>query len=181
MNAWVLLLRGINVGGHHKLPMSTLKALLATLGVKDIATWIQSGNAVFSGVIDARGFGDLIEDEIQSHLGFRPRALVFSRESFTEIVAAYPWPEARDDPTSGHIWFLSRTPEAPAMATLTKRAAPSERFALSDRAFYLHAPEGIGRSKLAEKVETALGVPATARNLNTATNLIAMLDAMRPD
>lgn len=106
---------------------------------------------------------------------------MLSRESFTEIVAAYPWPEAYDDPASGHIWFLGHPPEAPALATLKKRAAAREKFALTDRAFYLHAPEGIGRSKLAERVEAALGVPATARNLNTVTKLAGMLDTLKSD
>lgn len=179
MNAWVLLLRGVNVGGHGKLPMSTLKALLATLGVRDIATWVQSGNAVFTGVIDARGFGALIEDEIQAHQGFRPRALVLSRDRFSEIATAYPWPEAWDDPTSGHIWFLGREPDTPNIDKLAKAAAPSERFAMTEGAFFLHAPDGIGQSKLAEQVERALGVPATARNLNTVAKLTGMLDALK--
>lgn len=177
MNAWVLLLRGINVGGNNVLPMAELRALLATLGARNISTYIQSGNAVFTGLIDSRGFGALLEDEIQSQMGFRPQALVLSRESFTEILDAYPWPEAKDDPKSGHIWFLTDKPSAPDLKTLGKFASARERFELRDDVFYLHAPDGIGRSKLAEKVERLLGVSATARNLNTSMKVAALLDA----
>ncbi|GKY87538.1 DUF1697 domain-containing protein [Sinisalibacter aestuarii] len=178
MNAWVLLLRGINVGGNHALRMSDLRALLATLGVRNVASYIQSGNLVFTGVIDARNFGEIVEDEIEAQRGFRPRAMVFSRENFGEIVAAYPWPDAFGDPTSGHIWFLAARPTAPDMDELGKLAASSERFRLTDSAFYLHAPDGIGRSKLAEKVERHVGVAATARNLNTSLKLREMLEGL---
>lgn len=50
----VAFLRGINVGGHHKLPMVQVRAVLAELGATDVATYIQSGNAVFS-MPDAAG------------------------------------------------------------------------------------------------------------------------------
>ena len=59
-------------------------------------------------------------------------------------------------------------------------AAETESFEIAARAFNLHAPDGIGRSKLAEKVERLLGVPATARNLNTCRKLLEMLDAPPP-
>lgn len=181
MNAWVLLLRGINVGGHAKLRMSDLKAILATLGAQHIETYIQSGNAVFTGVIDARGFARLLEDEIQAQNGFRPQALVLSGESFAEILGACPWPEAKADPTSSHIWFLADQPPTPELEKLAALATKSERFALGDRAFYLHAPDGIGRSKLAANAERLLGVPATARNINTVMKLGALLEALNRD
>ena len=175
MNAWVLLLRGINVGGTGKLPMADLKAILATLGVRNVATYIQSGNAVFTGLIDASGFEEIVAQEIMVHHGFRPQALVLARETFDAVLAGYPWREAFDDPTSGHIWFLSAAATEPDLDKLAKLAAPSERFDLTARAFYLHAPDGIGRSQLAGSVEKLLGVPTTARNLNTAVKLAAML------
>lgn len=59
-------------------------------------------------------------------------------------------------------------------------AAPDERFALQDGRFCLHAPNGIGRSKLAEKVERLLGVPATARNLATIRSLAELVEARSP-
>jgi len=180
MNAWVLLLRGLNVGGHGKLTMADLKAILATLGARDIETYIQSGNAIFTGVIDARGFGELVETEIQTLRGFRPHSLVISADTFGDILAGYPWPEARDDPTSGHIWFLANTPPAPELDKIAESTGATERTHLGESAFYLHAPDGIGRSKLASRAERLLGVPATARNLNTALKLNAMLAPLRP-
>jgi uncharacterized protein (DUF1697 family) len=51
-----------------------------------------------------------------------------------------------------------------------------ERFALEDRVFYLHAPEGIGRSKLAANIEKLLGVSATIRNWRTVRKVMAMVE-----
>lgn len=178
MNAWALLLRGVNVGGRGKLPMADLRALLATLGVRNISTLIQSGNAVFTGVIDARSFGMILEDEIEAAHGFRPRALVYSRETFGEIRAGFPWPEVAREPAAGHVWFLAAPPAEPDLDGLAALAAKGERWHLADEAFYLHAPGGIGTSRLAERAERLLGVAATARNLNTVTRIADMLDSL---
>jgi uncharacterized protein (DUF1697 family) len=50
----------------------------------------------------------------------------------------------------------------------------NESFSLKGRVFYLHAPDGIGRSKLAERVERTLAVTVTARNWRTVATLMAM-------
>ncbi len=177
MTVWVMLLRGINVGGHGKLPMADLKTLLEGLGAAHVTTYIQSGNVVFSDAIDAAAFEATVAAEIERAHGFRPRALLIDADSYRELVAAYPYPEARDTPKTGHIWFCA-APPVPEIDKLDALASPTERYQIGPRAFYLHAPDGIGRSKLAERAERLLGVPATARNLNTCAKLVAMLDAL---
>lgn len=180
MNPWVLLLRGVNVGGRNILPMASLRAILKNLNVGQVRTILQSGNAVFVGVIDARAFGEVVEEQIEVHHGFRPRAMVLSGESFAQVAESYPWPEAKSDPKTGHIWFLDRATQA-SLEPLQKLAASSERLALGDTALYLHAPDGIGRSKLAQQAETLLGVPATARNLATVQKITALLAGLHED
>lgn len=177
MTGWVMLLRGINVGGTGRLPMDDLKRLLGKLGAKRVRTYIQSGNVVFEGLVDAVVFEVIVADEIEHDHGFRPQVLVIAAEDFREIVAGYPYPDAMDEPKTGHVWFLTRPP-VPDQAALAAAATDSERFTLTDTAFYLHAPRGIGTSKLATRVERLLGVPATARNLNTCTRLVKMLEAL---
>ncbi len=171
-----MLLRGINVGGANALRMDALKALLATLGCREVQTYIQSGNVIFSGLVDAAAFEEIVADEIALSHGFRPQVLVIAEEDFREIVAGYPYPEAFEAPKTGHVWFLAGAAD-PDRSALAGLAAASERFELTERAFYLHAPDGIGRSKLAERAERLLRVPATARNLGTCRRLLAMLDA----
>jgi uncharacterized protein (DUF1697 family) len=73
-----------------------------------------------------------------------------------------------------HFFFLESTPEKPNMDELANAKSDSEEYRLIKSVFYLYAPDGIGRSKLAAKVEQALGVQVTARNWNTVSKLIAM-------
>lgn len=176
MTRWVMFLRGINVGGTGRLPMTDLKALLEKLGARDVQTYIQSGNVVFSGVVDAAAFEDIVAGEIAQTHGFRPRVLVIAQEDYREIFLGYPFREAFEAPKTGHVWFLSGA-ASPNTEAMTELAADNERFEIAERAFYLHAPDGIGRSKLADRAERLLGVPATARNLNTCRALFTLLDA----
>lgn len=177
MNARVLLLRGINVGGNSRLPMDSLNEILRLLGVRNVTTYIQSGNAVFTGVIDARVFGELVEDEIETRHGFRPRAMVMTRDTFNEVLADYPFPDDFTAPKTGHIWFFAGTPH-PDREAIERIASGSERYAITDRAFYLHAPLGFGRSELTSKVEGLLGTPTTARNLNTCLAIADLLSRL---
>lgn len=70
---------------------------------------------------------------------------------------------------------METAPTSPDLEKLMALKSPREDFRLIQQVFYLYAPDGIGRSKLAEKVEKNLGVPATARNWNTVSKLLAMV------
>lgn len=163
----IVLLRGINVGGHNKLPMAELTDILNGLGARGVKTYIQSGNAVMQGDIS----GEAISDAIEAAKGFRPAVLVVPLEAFTSIADADPY-----DGVEGktlHVEFLAGSPKFDAVRA-DALAMPSERYHVSNQAIYLHAPDGIGRSKLAAAMEKIAGVPATARNWNTATKLLAL-------
>ncbi|MEO1087012.1 MAG: DUF1697 domain-containing protein, partial [Acidobacteriota bacterium] len=177
MTTFVALLRGINVGGKNVLPMKDLKAMLTDLGAAGVRTYIQSGNAVFSAEADAAaGLGDRLADAIEAARGFRPQTLVLGAAELAAIADANPFPEATAEPKTLHFFVLERTPPAPDLDALRAIARDSERFELIDRCFYLHAPDGIGRSKLAAKAEKALGVPATARNRRTLSKILELAD-----
>lgn len=168
----VLLLRGINVGGHNKLPMKDLALILEGLGASNVQTYIQSGNVVLSGTLRETA----ISDAIEAAKGFRPQVLLIDADKFQRIAKVNPYPAATAEGKTLHIWFLS----APANfndAKARELATETERFHITERAIYLHAPDGIGRSKLATKLETLAGVPATARNWNTIAKLLEMLDS----
>jgi uncharacterized protein (DUF1697 family) len=175
MHTYIALLRGINVGGSNLLPMADLKSLLADLGLQNVRTYIQSGNAVFeSDDADAALIADRIGAAIRERRGFEPAVLVLAAEGLAQVVAANPFPEAEADPKALHLYFLTAVPAQPDLAALEALKADGEEFALQGRVFYLFAPAGIGRCKLAEKVERLLGVPATARNWRTVTQIIAL-------
>jgi uncharacterized protein (DUF1697 family) len=171
MTKYVALLRGINVGGKNSLPMQGLRDILATLGCADVQTYIQSGNAVFRCADDRILLGDTLAAAVAKQFGFTPTVLLLSVADYRSILEANPFPAAIDDPKSLHVSFLAATPPEPDLQMLETLKSPTERFELLDKAFYLHAPDGIGRSKLAARVEKCLGVQATGRNWRTASKL----------
>jgi len=175
MTTWVALFRGINVGGKNLLPMQDLRDILSSLGCENVQTYIQSGNAVFSAAAGAGALSTQIKDAIEKRFGFAPQVLLLTAERLKAIVAANPFPDAEKTPKFLHVAFLTEAPADPDLDALSDLKAPSEQFLLFDGAFYLHAPDGIGRSRLAAKVERCLGVATTARNWRTVTKLLGLI------
>ena len=171
----VLLLRGVNVGGANRLPMPEFRILLGELGLSGVETYLQSGNAVF----DDPGVADLqpkIAAVMRLRFGVAPAMFFLDAATHAQIVAACPYPaEAAADPTSVHVWYLSQ----PVTADLgpVKALAQKERITLTDRALYLHAPDGVGRSALVDKLERVLGNATTARNWRSVQAIDALLAA----
>jgi uncharacterized protein (DUF1697 family) len=162
------------VGGRHSLPMKELVSILQDLGCRNVATYIQSGNAVIESDQAAEKLAENISAAIMKHRGFAPRVLLLGAQELERAIAANPFPEGESDPKSLHLGFLSERPEAPDLAKLEALRSPTERFQLIGRVFYLHAPDGIGKSKLAERSETILGVAMTDRNWRTVTMMSGM-------
>jgi uncharacterized protein (DUF1697 family) len=179
MRTYIALFRGINVGGNNMLPMKDLVAALENVGCQDVATYIQSGNAVFRNENqDPSLLSDGIEVEIEERHGFEPRVLVLESEELERTIHSNPFPEAESEPRTLHVYFLAESPETPDLDALEGIKGDSERFVLGDGVFYLHAPDGIGRSKLAANAEKLLGVPATARNWRTVRKVMDMADRL---
>ena len=177
-NVWIALIRGINVGGNNLLPMAQLKVLLGKLGASDVKTYIQSGNAVFRHAgDDASTLALRITRAVEKACGFAPRVLLLTCEQLEQAVAANPFQQATADPARVHVLFLAATPERPDLAGLEKVKAASESFVLSGSYCYLHTPDGLAKSKLAERAERLLGVAATARNWRTVGKLLELAHA----
>jgi uncharacterized protein (DUF1697 family) len=173
METYIALFRGINVGGNNPLPMKGLVALLESLHCQDVKTYIQSGNAVFRHESDdITALSNRISAGIKKSYGFEPKVLVLKVAELERAIALNPFKEAESDPKTLHLYFLASAPAKPDLDTLERMKADSEEFVLKDNVFYLHAPDGIGRSKLASQAERALGVSATARNWRTVTQIM---------
>jgi uncharacterized protein (DUF1697 family) len=178
MQTYIALLRGINVGGHHKLPMKALRGLLENLGLQNVQTYIQSGNVVFqSQEADTEELASQISAAIEKHHGFEPRILILTAAEMETAVRANPFPEAEAEPKSLHLFFLVAIPDSPDLARLDELKNDNEQFELIDKVFYLHAPDGIGRSKLVEKVGKYINVSMTARNWRTVSKIMEMVAA----
>lgn len=177
MNTFVALLRGINVGGKNKLPMSELKELFSSLGFEDVVTYVQSGNVVFRS--RARGTQRVaasIEEGIADTFGISVTVLLRTQAELEQIAGGNPFlsGEAADH-SKLHVVFLDRRPKAAAVAQLDPDRSPPDEFSVRGSEVYLHLPRGAGRSKLTiDYFERRLGVRATARNWKTLTKLLEL-------
>ena len=175
MTTWIALFRGINVGGNNILPMKELKILLEKIGCSDVETYIQSGNVVLTcSRGDATRLAGLISKAIQDRYDFEPKVLLLTIEKLAETVRSNPFPEAVDNPKSLHVFFLETQPRSADFNAMNDIKAKSESFSLIGEAFFLHAPDGVGRSRLAAKAEKLLGVSATGRNWRTVMKVLEM-------
>ncbi|MCA9149712.1 MAG: DUF1697 domain-containing protein [Planctomycetales bacterium] len=179
MHAWIALLRGINVNGKKIVPMATLRELFDSLGYADVRTYIQSGNVFFRSKSKSKPANDkLITAGLQSTFGFQPRVILLTAQEVQAAIENNPFAAKVQVPKLLHFYFLAATPTSPDLAALHDVATPTEEFQLIERVCYLHTPDGFGKSKLAERMERKLGVPATARNLSTVLKLAEMCEAV---
>ena len=159
MKTFITLFRGINVGGNNILPMKELRSSLESIGLHEVKTYIQSGNVVFQSEKSESQLSDLIFDAVKQNHNIEARVHVLELPGYERIVAANPYPDAIAEPKTLHIFFLTKPATDPNIELLDSAKSPSEAYTITDQAFYLHAPDGIGRSKLATLVEKALRVP----------------------
>jgi uncharacterized protein (DUF1697 family) len=172
MNTYIALFRGINVGGKNSLPMEELIAIFKDLSAKNIKAYIQSGNIVFETMEkNILSLPKKISAEIKKRRNFEPYVLLLKLAEIEKVIADNPFPDVQNDPSSLHVGFLAFTPENPDLVKMQSLKKKSERFHLSDKIFYLYAPEGVGRSKLAASAERLLGVPMTDRNWKTVCKI----------
>jgi uncharacterized protein (DUF1697 family) len=175
---YAALLRGINVGGHKKVPMAQLRELLTELGHGDVATYLQSGNAVFtSDSDDENAICAALERAIEKRFGFGVDCLVRSGPYLRAVAEACPFPAASLEGKQLHVIYFSEPVGPERLASIDAAAYLPEEFRLGDRALYLYAPNGLGRSKLAEalgKPSLFRGTVATSRNWNTVVKLVEL-------
>jgi uncharacterized protein (DUF1697 family) len=147
--------------------MRELTGILEDLGCSSVKTYIQSGNVVLRSDLEAASLSVQTGLAVQQFKGFKPHVLVLERNDLEQAIALNPFPEAESDPKGLHFGFLDDLPSTPDLDKLESLKAESERFQLIGSVFYLHAPDGVGRSKLAANCERLLGVPMTDRNWRT--------------
>ncbi len=173
--------------------MADLRDAVASLGHRDVATYVQSGNVALTAddaaarpaepAVLAAALQRAIADRTDVH----PDVVVLTREELARVVARNPYPD-EDDPKHLHVVFQQRGAAAGAgevlAAALERARAKGSRdeAQIVDGVLYLHTPDGLGRSELAAQLSrrtaaTALGDPATMRNWTTVTRLLALLDA----
>jgi uncharacterized protein (DUF1697 family) len=173
---YVALIRGINVGGHKKVPMGRLREALLESGFSDPATYLQSGNVVVSGPkkADERIARD-IEKVIQAEFGFSASVLVRTKAELAAVVENNPMPDCAAEPKKFVVTFLSVRPSAAQLRELDPSQFEPDRFEVRGREAYLFCPNGLNDSTFANfPWDKRFGITATTRNWNTVTKLLTL-------
>jgi uncharacterized protein (DUF1697 family) len=185
MPTHVALLRGVNVGGV-KLAMAELRQLVTSLGYADVATYIQSGNLLFTPprAVGIPVIADELRKAIAAEFGIDTPVMVVTRDDLAAVIEANPYPE-EPKPQYVHGVFLSAEPDQAARdqveATVKSFSEKGSRDAAAyrGRVLYLHTPDGFGTSELAKALvakKTSPVATGTARNWATITKLMALCD-----
>ena len=181
MPLYISFIRGINVGGHKKVKMADLRALYLDSGFRDPRTILQSGNVMFKA--DSADLADVsarIEAGIKQRFGFEARALLRTPADFRAALADHPFTaEQLERGNHAMINFLSGAPSERAVAALVENNPGREAIAAKGQALYVFYTDGVARSKLdGKRIETTLGLVASARNWNTCQRLLKLLREM---
>ncbi|MDT6987837.1 DUF1697 domain-containing protein [Streptomyces lusitanus] len=178
---YAALLRGINVGGGRKVPMAELRGLLESLGLLDVRTYLQSGQAAFTaGHGDEESLAADLSGALAGRFGFDVDVIVRGHAYLRSVLDDCPFPADTLEPKQLHVVYFSAPVTEDRFAEIDRAAYLPEEFRLGDRALYLYVPDGLGRSKLAEHVSKPRlnkGVVATSRNWNTVRKLVEMTEA----
>lgn len=166
---YVALWRGINVGKAKRLAMADLKALLTELGATNVATLLNSGNAVFD--VKKKLTADRIRVAVVEKLGVDAVVIVKTAAEWAAIAAEQPIAEA-DDPSRLMVAIPADTTALQAVACIA--AESGERFVVTSHAAYLWCGNGIMESKAAVALLKKLGEAGTTRNWATVGKLDAL-------
>lgn len=171
---YVIWLRGINVGRNKRIAMADLRGFLEELGFTDVATILQSGNAVVTAPHSATELEAAVTAGIETRFGMQVHCLVRTGDEVRAVIATNPL--AVPNGSRFYGLFLSAAPDPKLLAAHDPIALDPERAVLGDRVIYHWCPDGILEAPpLIGLVERELKIRVTARNWNTIAKVAAKL------
>jgi len=173
----VALLRGINVGGHKKVPMIELHALCEELGWHEVRTYIQSGNVVFAAAGTPAKHSAALAGALEERFGFEVSVIVRTGADWLRLAARSAFPDVEEErPKAVHLALASVAPERAALAQLERYCRAGERVALRGDALWIDYAGSVARSRLTPAVlDRVVGAPVTARNWRTVQAIAALV------
>ena len=169
------MLRGVNVGGN-TLRMEWLRKACEDIGLRDVRTYVQSGNIVFASSISAPKLARMFKATVDAQTRLPVTVVIRSAAELARIIAGNPFLKQKGvDVAKLHVTFLDKAPIKPALDRLDALAGSRDQYRLAGSEIYLHCPLNYGETKLSNTaIEKVLAVGATTRNWKTVTTLHAM-------
>ncbi|KAA1380294.1 DUF1697 domain-containing protein [Aeromicrobium fastidiosum] len=169
----IILLRAVNVGGGGKLPMADLRAIATDLGATDVRTYIASGNLVADVPSDPDAFDRSLEQAVEQRFGFFRDVISRSPEQVRDALDAHPFEIV--EPKFSYVSFLAGVPTPAALEKARTHETHDDRWDVIGSEMHIRYADGAGRPQMkSDQIGRALGVPGTARNLNTVRKLIEL-------
>ncbi|CRK82367.1 DUF1697 domain-containing protein [Neobacillus massiliamazoniensis] len=179
MTIYIALLRGINVGGHHKIKMAELKSLLESMGLQKVKTYIQSGNVLFESEETAESLTLRLEEAIKEKFGFPVPVVLRSSEEYEKVITDCPYRmDGLQEGESIQIAFLAGLPSQEGIERVSAYRSEMEDFQIIGKDVYLFFRQSIRDSKIAQHL-SKIGAPATIRNWNTVMKLDSMAKELK--
>jgi uncharacterized protein (DUF1697 family) len=172
VTVYIILFRG--VGGATQLPTAPLRVALTEAGFLNVATYINSGNAVVKSRLGREKVITTISDICRDKFGFDKAIYAPTLAEWRELIAKNPFPKNTEPGNLMHAALLAETPKPDNIKALQALAVGGDLFELVGNVAYLHTPRGFSQSKLSERFDKLIGVPNTARNWNTVLKLEAL-------
>jgi uncharacterized protein (DUF1697 family) len=178
LTAYIAMLRGVNVGGN-PLKMDWLRAACEEIGLRDVRTYVQSGNIVFTSRLGAAAIVQTLKAKVDAQTRLPVSVVIRNAAELAKIVAGNPFLQQDGvDVAKLHVTFLDRAPAKLPLERLDALAGSRDQCRLAGREIYLHCPINYGETKLSNTaIEKVLGVGATTRNWKTVTTLHEMAGA----
>jgi uncharacterized protein (DUF1697 family) len=178
LTTYIAMLRGVNVGGN-PLKMEWLRGACEELGLRDVRTYVQSGNIVFTSRLSEPKLAQMLKAMVDAQTRLPVTVVIRNAAAMAKIVDGNPFlKQSGVDVTKLHVSFLAKAPTKPALDKLDALAGNRDQYRLAGSEIYLHCPLNYGQTKLSNTaIEKALGVGATTRNWNTVTTLQAMAES----
>jgi uncharacterized protein (DUF1697 family) len=175
---YVALLRGVNVGGKNKLPMKDLADMFVTAGCRDVRTFIQSGNVLFTAdTASASRLADLVTVQIAERFGYRTPVILRTTEQMREVLASNPFLAQGASEDWLHVMFLADRPSQARVEALDPNRSPTGTFIVRGQDVYLQLPRGVAEAKLTNAYfDSKLATVSTIRNWRTVTKLLELME-----
>ena len=176
----ISLLRGVNVGGHHKIEMDELRALYESLRLGEPQSYVQSGNVVFrTQERDHTRLSKRIEDAVERKFGFQAHVVLRTESELRSVIEKNPFAgRAGIEPAKLTVTFFAEELPPDTRAGIRRIEADPEEIKLGRRELYVYFPAGMGRSKLTPILDRILKKTGTVRNWNTVTKLLEMAEKL---
>lgn len=181
MAVMIAMLRGVNLGSHNRIKMDELRALCQSLKLRDVQTFIQSGNVVFrTEEDDPARLVQRLEKGIERRFGFRGDVILRTASEMREAIRRNPFRSRRGlDPSKLLVTFLAGDPDPAGREKALAIKADPEEMRIEGREVYIYFANGLARPKLSwTAVAKTLKTSGTGRNWNTCVKLLAMAEGL---